>query len=70
MWPGTSTTPTDFAAGQREPRKAQINRHLALLLFLETVRVDARERLDEGGLAVVNVTGGCDDAHASSLLRR
>jgi len=52
-----------FAGGEREPAEAEVNRHLARLLFFEAVGMDARERGDERGLAVVYVACCADDAH-------
>jgi hypothetical protein len=52
------------AIGQREPREAEVNRHLAFAFFFEAVRVDAGQRFDEGGLAVIYVAGGADNVHA------
>ena len=57
------------AAGQGEPGKAQLNGHLPVLLLLEPVRVDARERLDQRRLPMVNVARSADDVHAPSFAR-
>ena len=46
---------------QLQVGEAQIDGDAAALLFLEAVRVDAGERLDQGGLAVIDVPGGADD---------
>ena len=57
------------AAGQGEPGKSQLNSHLPVLLLLEPVRVDARERLDQRRLAMVNVARSANDEHAPSFAR-
>ena len=49
------------AIGQREIREAEIDRDPALLFLLEAVGVVPGQRLDERGLAVVDVTGSTDD---------
>src|SRR2546430_1518940 len=46
---------------QREVREAQVNGDPAALLFGKPVGVRPRERLDQGGLAMVNVARGADD---------
>ena len=53
------------AAGQRHPGKAQVNRHLPLLLLREPVGVNVGQGLDQRGLAVVNVAGGANYVHRS-----
>jgi hypothetical protein len=59
------------AAGEVEMGKAQVNRYAALFLFPEAIGVDAGERLDERGLAVVDVAGGAYDhaPHAATRAR-
>ena len=52
-----------LAAGESKPGKAEVDGEAAVLLLLQTVRVDAGERLDKGGLAVVDVSGGTDYVH-------
>jgi len=47
-------------------RKAEVDADPALLLFLEAIGVDAGERPDQRGLAVVDVTGGSQDELAVS----
>ena len=49
------------AVGQREVGEAEIDRNPALLFLLEAVGVLPGERLDQRGLAVIDVTGGADD---------
>ena len=49
------------AVGQIEMGKAEIDRDAALLFFLEAVGVLAGQRLDQAGLAVVDMAGGADD---------
>src|SRR5579872_5588811 len=49
------------SVGQREIREAEIDRDPALLLFLQAVGVVAGQRLDERGLAMIDVTGSADD---------
>ena len=56
--PGTSTTLERAARRQLEPREAELDRDPALALLGQAVGVDAGERLDQRGLAVVDVTGG------------
>ena len=59
----------DFtAAGQRHPGKAQVDRHLPLLLFREPVGIYVGQSLDQRGLPVVNVAGGADYVHVGSDL--
>ena len=41
--------------------KAQLDGDAPLFLLLEPVGVDAGERLDQQGLAVIHMTGGADD---------
>ena len=48
---------------QVHPGKAQINGHAARLFFFQAVRIDAGQRIDQGGFAVVNMPGGADDVH-------
>jgi hypothetical protein len=55
-----------LAVGQREPREAEVNRHLAFAFFFEAVGVDAGQRFDEGGLAVIHVAGGADNVHGGN----
>ena len=52
-----------LAIWKGEPAKAQLDGHLACLLFLEPVRVHPGQRGDERGLAVIYVTCCSDDAH-------
>ena len=52
-----------FAARQREPRKAEIDRHLALAFFFEPIGMSAGEGLHQRRFAVIDVAGGADDAH-------
>ena len=56
-WPGTSITESLRAAGKLELRVAERDRDPALLLLGQPVGVRAGERLDEAGLAVVDVAG-------------
>ena len=60
--PGTSTTPTVSPVGQRQVREAELDGDAALLLLLQAIGVDAGERAHQRRLAVVDVTGGADDA--------
>src|ERR1043165_3778269 len=52
-----------FAVWKGHPAEAKLNRHLAGLFFLETVRMSAGQCCDEGGLAMINVTSCADNAH-------
>ena len=49
------------AARQIEVREAEVEGHPPSFLLLEPVRVDPRERSDEGALPVIDVAGGADD---------
>src|SRR5216683_2371373 len=46
---------------EREIREPEVDRNAALLLFLETVGILISERLDQRGLAMVDMTGGADN---------
>ena len=48
---------------EREPSEAEINRHLALAFFFESIWMNAGEGVNQRGLAVIHMTGGADDAH-------
>ncbi len=50
--------------GKFEPGEAEINRHLALALFLQPVGIDAGQCTHEGRFAVIDVPGGADDEGA------
>ena len=54
--PGTSTTPSRVPLGEVERREAELDRDAARLLLRQPVGVDAGQRADERGLAVVDVT--------------
>jgi hypothetical protein len=58
------------ARGQLQLGVAQLDGDAAFLLLLEAVGIDAGERLDEGGLAVVDVAGGAEDEVLGWILRR
>jgi hypothetical protein len=49
------------AAGQIEVREAQLGGDAARLLDRQPIGVDAGQRVDQRGLAVVDVAGGADD---------
>ena len=49
------------AVGQGEVREPELDGDAAPLLLAQPVGVDAGERLDERGLAVIDVAGGADD---------
>ena len=51
------------AGGQRQPGEAEVDGHPALFLLAQAVGVDAGQRLDQHGLAVIDVAGGSDDVH-------
>ena len=55
------------APRQRQPGESQVYRHAPGLLFSEPVRVDSGQRLDQGGLAVVDVSCGANDVHSEAL---
>ena len=50
--------------------EAKLDGDAALFFLRETVRVGAGEGLDEGGLAVVDMTCGADDVVAGHLVRK
>jgi len=54
---------------QRKPREAQIDRHLALFFFAQTIRIDTGQGQDQGRLAMVDVAGGADNSHLGLRLR-
>ena len=55
-------------ARQRQIREAQINRHATCALFRQAVGVDAGQRANERGFAMIDMAGGSDDhAPAASL---
>ena len=65
MSPTKALTSADgFAARQRQPGEAEIDCHLAALLFAQTIRINAGERAHKRRLSMVNVAGSGDDVHA------
>ena len=56
------------AVGQGEVGEAEIDRNPALLFFLEAVGVLAGERLDQRGLAVIDMAGGADDGVGDGMM--
>jgi hypothetical protein len=62
-------TPTEKP--QREAGEAEIDRDAARLFLRQPVGVDSGERFDQGGLAVINVTGGRENEmpHACFVVR-
>ena len=46
---------------EREMGKAEIDRNATLFLFLQSIGVDAGERLDQSSFAVINVSGSAYD---------
>src|SRR5687768_925789 len=52
-----------FAVWEGHPTEAKLDGHLACLFLLETIRVSARERGDEGRLTVVYMTCCSDNTH-------
>src|SRR5258708_30084097 len=48
------------SVAQRQWGESQIDRNATALLFFPAIGVDAGERLDQGGLAVVDVAGRAD----------
>ena len=58
------------AGGQCHPGEAQLDGQSTLALLAQAVGVDARQRLDERGLSVVDVAGRADDVHGRSLAAR
>ena len=65
-WPGTSTNPTSRPLGSVAPRVAQVDREPAPLLLVPAVGVDAGERDDQRGLAVVDVPGRRETGRAAT----
>ena len=57
-------------AGQRQPGEAEIDRHRPRFFLGQAIGVDAGEGLDEGRLAVVDVTGRADDERTECRGRR
>ncbi len=51
-------------------REAEVERDAAPLLLLEAVAVDAGERANERGLAVIDMAGGADEkrSHRCTLI--
>src|SRR5207249_11811290 len=62
----------DDAVAERERGESQIDGDPAPFLLFPTVGVHAGQRLDQRGLAVVDVTGGADrsEEHTSELQSR
>ena len=58
--PGTSTNPK-CTSPTRHLGKSEIDRYAAPFLLGQTVGVDARQRFNERGLAVIDMPGGADD---------
>ena len=52
---------------QFRPGKPEVDGQATSLFLLEPIRVGAGECFDQGGLAVVDVTGGGDDVHQVAL---
>ena len=44
--------------------KAEVNGHAPALFFCQAVRINTGQRLDQGGFAVVNMSG-CGDNHGA-----
>ena len=51
----------DDGSGIAEMGKADVDGQAARLLLLQAIGIDAGERLDQGGLAVIDVTGGAEN---------
>src|SRR5262245_28661249 len=58
---GNVDDPGASAIGQGEIRESEIDRDAALLFLLQAVGILARERLDQSGLAMIDMTGGADN---------
>src|SRR5512138_1727058 len=56
-----------FTAGKRQPAEAKLDRHLTRLFLLETIGMGPRQRGNQRGFSVVDVTGGANNAHAELL---
>ena len=59
--PGYIDHPGDADPRQVEVRVPRFERDAAALFFRKAIGVDAGERLDQRGLAVIDVAGGADD---------
>ena len=60
-WPGHVDDLDREPVGLLQEREAEVDRDAARLLLRQPVGVGAGERLDQRGLAVVDVPGGADD---------
>ncbi len=56
-----------LAAGQFQPGEAEVDGHAPFLFLAQAVGVNAGQGLHQGGLAVVNMSGGTQDKHDSPL---
>src|SRR5436309_9445039 len=63
------TQPQLFAgrSGECQVGKSQVNGDASALFFFETVGVNSSQRLNQGGLAMINVAGGADDDRFHSV---
>ena len=60
----------DAPAGKSQRRKAQLNGDAALFLLGKAVGVNARQRFDQTGFAVIDVAGRSDDQRDFSGIHR
>jgi hypothetical protein len=60
--------PDLFAVWKSQPAEAELDGHLARLLFLEAIGMGACQRSNQRGFSVVNVTGGTNNPHETSFL--
>ena len=61
----------DFpSAGQFHPGETQVNGHFPGFLFGEAVRIDAGQRFNQGGFAVVHMSGGAYYVHISVIAKQ
>jgi len=57
------------AVRQSQPGKAQVDCHATLFFFLQTIRIDAGQGVDQRRLAMVDVAGRADDPHCCLEVR-
>ena len=67
-WPGTSTTDSRRPDGSVRLRVAELDRDPARALLRQAVGVDAGQRADQRGLAVVDVAGGAERQRRAAVM--
>jgi hypothetical protein len=53
--------PLLVSALQNQLREAQVDGDLSRFFFGEAIGINSAERFDKGALAVIDVTGGCEN---------